>query len=86
MPRGFPCEKIGGIFEKVSFTYDHKNKMHYDFDTLGHGGHRHSFPHYRSDPHIRPAPEAAVVQKCCCGHLWLNGVGPGSIKGGINEI
>ena len=48
-------------YMKVSFTYDHKNKMHYHSNTLGHGGHRNSPPHYRSDPHIRSASEAAMV-------------------------
>jgi hypothetical protein len=54
---------------KVSFTYDDKNKMHYHFDTFVPGGHSHSLPHYRSDPHLRSASEAAMVQKCYCGHL-----------------
>ena len=52
-------------YVKVSFTYDHKNKMPYRFDTLGRGGHGNSLTNYRSAPHIRSASEAALVQKRC---------------------
>jgi hypothetical protein len=73
-------------YMKVSFAYDHKNKMPYRLDTLGHGGPGNSLTNYRSAPHIRSASEAAMVQECCGGDLWRHRVGPGSIKGGINGI
>jgi hypothetical protein len=65
-PQGLRCEKIGGIFAalapmKVSFAYDHKNKMPHHFDTLGHGGYGNSVTHYRSAPYIRTVLEAAMV-------------------------
>ena len=52
-------------YMKVSFAYDHKNKMPYRLDTLGHGGPGNSLTNYRSAPHIRSVSEAAMVQKCC---------------------
>ena len=52
-------------YMKVSFTYDHKNKMPYRLGTLGHCGHVNSLTNYRNTAHIRSAAEAVMVQKCC---------------------
>jgi hypothetical protein len=71
---------------KARLNYDDQDKDSHLFATLVPGGHGDSLSDYRGNPHLRFAAEAAMVQECCCGDLWRNGVKSGGIMGEANGI